>query len=246
MKIILNIKFLSLFLFFWLSVSANAQTQKGAGINTDTQEATRSFEIKGNSEGSLRIREMQNVSDNTSYNRVLIANASGDVDYIDLNTLKSQVSVEVIENNRVYYVGTVPVESSYVDAGRFRVYFRPSETAGKHLDIMLKLNQDPISDINIYYTLHRKYNKYNTNLSISQSNQHYYKANQKKYYAGSNSQTGGTNWNVGQMLCPGFDFGDFAEVYFSYPGEPNLYRLNVSARENSSTDKNYMILIEKF
>ncbi|MFV0193627.1 hypothetical protein OBJ98_12315, partial [Empedobacter falsenii] len=118
MKIILNIKFLSLFLFFWLSVSANAQTQKGAGINTDTQEATRSFEIKGNSEGSLRIREMQNVSDNTSYNRVLIANASGDVDYIDLNTLKSQVSVEVIENNRVYYVGTGPVESSYVDAGR--------------------------------------------------------------------------------------------------------------------------------
>lgn len=234
------------------AITAHAQDGK-VGVNVE--EPNRTYEI----EGGLRVRQLQDVTGNPSFSQVLLADETGNIDKIDLATLKDEIDGLIPKNEKVYYLGSNPDPNKKVTVGKFEFYFEPSgfASSGKHLDVMMRLTRDPGSEVSIFYTLFRKFNYYDRGwnvgsgpTSVKNANMKYYKANHKTYNS--------SNFNEGQRLCPGFDIGDFAETYLSYPEENKIYRIVFYARQNEVVtsgnnnnvtqvlSKNYTILVEEF
>lgn len=224
-------------------------------------------------EQNMRIRDLEDKSDDPAFNQVLVADANGNIDRVPKNSFSGTINNN---ENKLYYLNSQP-QGGMVAIGDLMFYFRPSTTAGKHLDVMMRLANDPGNDTFVYYTLYRKFNMYNNAWSPTPApngtvptavrsgsgnsaysnglNRNYYKANHKLFYAGNKASLVGDftpkNWADGQLLCPGFDIGDFAEVWVSYPGKAVAYRAVFYARQNENTlsynmRKSYTILVEKF
>lgn len=255
--------------FLYLGVSYGQETVTIGGASSSV---SRTFVIEQN-EG-MRIRTLEDKTNDASYNKVLVADAAGNIDRVPKDSF-----VGTVENNenKLYYLDGQP-QGGMVAIGDFMFYFRPSTTPGKHLDVMLRLAEDPGQDTFVFYSLYRKFNMYNNIWSPTPApngtyptdvksgsgntaynnglNRNYYKANHKKYLAGNtpsdlSNEFAPKNWADGQLLCPGFDVGDFAEVWVSFPGKPIAYRAVFYARQNQTElsygmRKSYTILVEKF
>lgn len=220
----INIKKLVFFMSMMLSANIYAQV----GINTD--EPTRMLDVDGN----LKVRSLGDKSSNTTtYNRVLVTDNLGNIDAINLTDLKNQINEEIVENKLIYYTGTAPISSEKLTCGRFQFSFRPSTTPGKNLDIMVNLVDNPNQEVTAYYTIFRKWGNYNLK---------YYKANGKTFTT--------SNYTTPQLLCPQLDKNSTGEVYLSYPGEANYYRVYFLGRENhrvgQTVHNSYTITCEKF
>lgn len=242
-----------------------AFAQETVALGGVSSSVSRTFVI----ENDLRIRDLEDKSNDPAYNQVLVADINGKIDRVPKNSFNGTAN-----NNetKLYYLDSSP-QSGVVQIDDFMFYFRPSSTAGKHLDVMLRLAKDPGTNTFIYYSLYRKFNMYNNpwqapntyptavrdnsgnGAYLNGLNRNYYKANHKLFYPGNTPSLGGDftpkNWADGQLLCPGFDVGDFAEVWLSYPGKPVAYRAVFYARQNANDlsygmRKSYTILVEKF
>lgn len=263
MKTIINM--LLAFLLLHSVVYAQETVTLGGASTT----VSRTFVVEQN----MRIRDLEDKSNDPAFDQVLVADDNGNIDRVPKNSFDGTIDNN---ENKLYYLNSQP-QGGMVAIGDFMFYFRPSTTAGKHLDVMMRLANDPGSDTFIYYTLYRKFNMYNnawsptpapngtypTALKTGAGNaaynngadRNYYKANHKLFYAGNKASLDGDftpkNWAEGQLLCPGFDIGDFAEVWVSYPGKAVAYRAVFYARQNENTPsynmrKSYTILVEKF
>lgn len=263
MKTIINM--LLAFLLLHSVVYAQETVTLGGASTT----VSRTFVVEQN----MRIRDLEDKSNDPAFNQVLVADDNGNIDRVPKDSFDGTIDNN---ENKLYYLNSQPQEGM-VAIGDFMFYFRPSTTAGKHLDVMMRLANDPGNDTFVYYTLYRKFNMYNNAWSPTPGpngtvptavrsgsgnsaynnglNRNYYKANHKLFYAGNKASLVGDftpkNWAEGQLLCPGFDIGDFAEVWVSYPGKAVAYRAVFYARQNENTPsynmrKSYTILVEKF
>jgi len=258
---------LNTFLLFGTNVYSQEKVSLGGAFSV-----SRTFVV----EEDMRIRSLDDKSNDPTYDKVLMVDPSGNIEKVSRDTFDTVI--ESTNEKKLYYLDNAPQNSS-VAVDDFMFYFRPSTTPGKHLDVMLKLANDPETDIHVYYTLYRKFNMYNNawtaptttapqgtyptairsgagnSAYLNGGDRNYYKANHKLYYAGNKPSEPGDftakNWADGQLLCPGFDIGDIAEVWVSYPGKPIVYRAVFYARQNENTAsynmrKSYTILVEKF
>lgn len=257
-------------LFVSCLLQSVATAQETVTLGGASSSVSRTFVIEDN----MRIRDLEDKTSDATYQYVLVADVDGNVDKVRRDAFDGTA-----ENNeqKLYYLDSSP-RGNVVTIDDFEFYFRPSSTAGKHLDVMLRLANDPGANIFIFYSLYRKFNMYNATWSptplpngtaptdVANNNggngaysngvhRNYYKANHKLYYPGSTPSLTGDftpkNWADGQLLCPGFDVGDIAEVWLSYPGKPVAYRAVFYARQNDITPsygmtKSYTILVEKF
>ncbi|MGV1003123.1 hypothetical protein ACTS9U_17335 [Empedobacter falsenii] len=211
------------FVLFLMGINLYSQV----GINTNNPE--RALDVNGN----LKVRELNNKTSDSNYNRILITDNEGNIETVDRSSLKNSIAEDIIEIKRLFYNSTDPIDNNKLTCGQFQFSFRDSPTEGKNLDIMLNLATDPNKSITTYFTLFRKW---------GDGDLKYYKSNGKTFTS--------TNYTTPQLLCPQLDINSTGEFYISYPNEKNFYRVLFLARPNYEEEgvlkNSYTITCEKF
>lgn len=197
------------------------------GINTETP--NRTLDVNGN----LKVRTLTDQSNNAAYDRVLVTNSTGEVDAIKISELKDEILGNAAENKSLYYTAEVPDDSKVLQCGKFNFSFGTPAVPEKNLDIQMSLFETPSSKVNVYYTLFRKWGN---------GASKYYKSYFLTFMPG--------DYNTPQRLSSGLDLNEFGEIYITYPGEKNYYRVSFIARENYTEaeiiNNSYTVVCEKF
>ncbi len=216
-------KYLTYVLLFLLTNTAFSQL----GINTETP--NRTLDVNGN----MKVRTLTDQSNNAAYDRVLVTNSTGEVDAIKISELKDEILGNAAENKSLYYTALVPDDTKTLQCGKFNFSYGTPSVPEKNLDIQMSLLETPSSKVNVYYTLFRKWGN-----------------KESKYYKSYFLPFTSANYNIPQPLSSGLDKNEFGEIYVTYPGEKNYYRVSFIARQNyietGTTYNSYTIVCEKF
>lgn len=213
-------------------VSTNFSAQ--VGINTTTP--TRTLDINGN----LRLRTTDKKSADTNYNRVLVTNDKGEIEYWGKEEIQNEMIGLEIEN-KIMYFSTSPSGNTIVPCGKFQIRFSASTVPE------IKLVTANTSATSIYYSRTRKLNSSDPNFSTS-SNFRTLRTNEIATIAVAN------NWvDIGTVsgVATGtkgrlYAINTLDEYYMSYPGDNNLYRITFLARKMTDSANSYSMLCEKF
>ncbi|MDK7373943.1 hypothetical protein QP519_00055 [Weeksella virosa] len=205
MKKIIYTAFLMLFSVSWAQV----------GINTD--QPTRDLHV----EGDLRVRDLQNKSEVSAYDKVLAADKDGNIDYIDKEILKPDLSGQtdkIVQNNLYYTTNGRPDNTKTLTCGKFEFAFI-REWYETVTYVKFRLTERPQSTVNIYITFEQNYPAINT-------------ADGFQYEASATSTKNFTtsNWNRFQSIPTTTSQGEIAdgeynELYVIYPNIGEFYRV---------------------
>ena len=114
------------------------------GINTKTPQSTLHVE------GNMRVRELNDKSQAPAYDKLLVVNANGKVDYIDKKDLRpigdEFTSDKQVLNNIYTTTNGKADDSKFVSCGKFDFAFR---NAGSAINIQYKLTNDPTNDVTV-------------------------------------------------------------------------------------------------
>ena len=195
------------------------------GIGTPNPEKT--LDINGD----LKVSTTLDKSSDATYAEILVANDSGDVGVWKKDKLKEQIANAIMENKKIIVFSNTPDTNKTMDCGKFEFRFNTGP------EPQMRLATAPAADTTIFYSrIHKENsgaNSFYGNNTIS--------TNVEVVYSTSN------DWvsldNSGRIL------NTLDEIYISYPGDNNLYRLTLLPRTMQTTPAVqyfYTMMCEKF
>lgn len=207
---------------------------RNVGINTATPLKT--LDVNGNA----RLRTTVDKSNDTTYDNALVTNTNGEIENWPVSKIKTEISTLTIEIKILQYNNSVAQPLQELKCGRFK--FRFNNNAGVPMPQIGLITGDPVQ---VYYTIIQKkhanaggtfppFGKLEVNNSISVN----------------------TSWNNFNLATPTYQNNTMSEVYTSYPGDTNVYRITYFTRYNgqgnpvsdatAKSNINYTILCEKY
>lgn len=203
MKKIIYTAFLMLFSVSWAQV----------GINTD--QPTRDLHV----EGDLRVIDLQNKSEVSTYDKVLAADKDGNIDYIDKEILKPDLAgqTDKIVQNNLYNTDTgMPDEEQILICGKFIFAFMNSADKTR---VRFRLTEKPASAVDVYVTFEQNFP------ALHNGDGFLYEAS-----ATSTKNFTTSNWNRFQSIPTTTSQGEIAdgeynELYVIYPNIGEFYRV---------------------
>ena len=199
------------------------------GINTKTPQSTLHVE------GNMRVRELNDKSQAPAYDKILVVNANGKVDYIDKKDLRpigdEFTSDKQVLNNIYTTTNGKADDSKFVSCGKFDFAFR---NAGSAINIQYKLTNDPVNDVTVYMTLEQNW-----------------KTDGYEFQAPKTGEKFSSNTNSFVNLPisgAGIVNGELNILYLLYPGDRDLYRLTFYRLDQSTSPSTYdfVTACEKF
>lgn len=217
-----NFILLSCFIFFSGILSAQV------GINTANPKRT--LDVEGN----LRVRELTDKSQAPSYNKILVVNPDGNIDYInkqDLQPVKDEFTADKQVLNNIYSTTTGKADDTkFVSCGNFDFAFR---NIGANTNIQYRLKNTPTSNVTVYITLEQNYSSNGYQFQVPTAGKTF---------------TSTTN-NFGDLPTYGANIvnSELNVLYLLYPGESNLYRLTFYRLDQTTPKTNdFVTVCEKF
>ncbi|MBO6213618.1 hypothetical protein [Algoriella sp.] len=217
-----NFILLSCFIFFSGILSAQV------GINTANPKRT--LDVEGN----LRVRELTDKSQAPSYNKILVVNPDGNIDYInkqDLQPVKDEFTADKQVLNNIYSTTTGKADDTkFVSCGKFDFAFR---NIGANTNIQYRLKNTPTSNVTVYITLEQNYSSNGYQFQVPTAGKTF---------------TSTTN-NFGDLPTYGANIvnSELNVLYLLYPGESNLYRLTFYRLDQTTPKTNdFVTVCEKF
>lgn len=226
----INMRLLLASLAFFSFHEINAQV----GINTQTP--TRKLDVNGNA----RIEALTNKSDNASYDRILVTDNDGNVDYTTKESLLPSSNPNNSDKESYSQIYNRP--NSYGDPAKTlkcgKFYFSFSNVYDSHIGF--RLIDNPGTTINIYMTMEQNWDGSGYQL-----------------YQGKSSSDAATvpfvfnssNWNVIQEFANS-RVADYEQnvMHFQYPGDNDFYRLIIyKVLQKTGTDNyDFAAVCEKF
>lgn len=204
------------------------------GINTTSP--TRTLDINGN----MRLRTTDKKSADNSYNRVIVTNDRGEIEYWDKANIQNELKGLEMET-KIMYFSTSPSGNVIVPCGKFQIRFSTSTVPE------IRLVTANTSDTAIYYSRARKLNSSDASFSTT-SNFRTLRTNEIATIAIANNwvdigTVSGVNAGTTGRL---YAVNTLDEYYMSYPGDNYLYRITFLARKMTDTANSYTMLCEKF
>ena len=199
------------------------------GINTKTPQSTLHVE------GNMRVRELNDKSQAPAYDKILVVNASGKVDYIakkDLRPIGDEFTSDKQVLNNIYTTTNGKADDSkFVSCGKFDFAFR---NAGSAINIQYKLTNDPVNDVTVYMTLEQNWKPNGYEFQAPQTGE--------KFSSNTNSFV-----NL-PISGAGIVNGELNILYLLYPGDRDLYRLTFYRLDQSTSPSTYdfVTACEKF
>ena len=199
------------------------------GINTKTPQSTLHVE------GNMRVRELNDKSQAPAYDKLLVVNANGKVDYIDKKDLRpigdEFTSDKQVLNNIYTTTNGKADDSKFVSCGKFDFAFR---NAGSAINIQYKLTNDPVNDVTVYMTLEQNWKPNGYEFQAPQTGE--------KFSSNTNSFV-----NL-PISGAGIVNGELNILYLLYPGDRDLYRLTFYRLDQSTSPLTYdfVTACEKF
>lgn len=210
--------------FILLAILSSLFSNAQVGINTTAP--TRMLDHNGD----LRIRTLSDKTSDINYSNVIVADGNGNLDKWDKNDLKTKVQEVILENKKLTYVSNSPDINNTMDCGRFSFRYDTSV----HPQIKL-VSGNPLS---VYYTVIHKVNSSGSTFSSPNT-----LASGKSVTIGSGNNFDANGW---QTLDSTYANNTLDELYITYPGDNNLYRVTFLARNSNSTQFYYTMICEKF
>lgn len=205
------------------------------GINT--QQPTKTLDINGD----LRVRNLEKKSADPNYNKVLVTNANGDIEFWDKAAIQTEMKGTEVEN-KIMYFSSSPSGDLVVPCGKFKLRY------SSNTEPQIQLVTAPTSTQTIFFSRIRKVNSSDNTFGAANSKRSI-RTNETVSIATNN------NWvNIGSVSnLTDANGGKYAvdyldEYYMSFPGENYLYRITFLARKMATTPaaNSYSMLCEKF
>ncbi|KFC19657.1 hypothetical protein [Chryseobacterium sp. FH1] len=208
-----------------LVFSNSLLTYSQVGIGTRTPQKT--LDINGD----LRVAATSDKGSDPQYDKVLVANADGTVGAWQKDNVKEQIASTLMENKKVVVFSNAPDINRTMECGRFEFRFNVGPVP------QVKLSTNPAQQTVVYYSrIHRE----NSGASSFYGN-NTFSSNQPLTFETSN------DW---QSLDDSSNITDtLNEIYISYPGDNNLYRLTLLPRTMQTSPTTvyfYTMMCEKF
>lgn len=200
------------------------------GINTDVP--SRMLHVKGN----VKISTIKDASEDAAFDRVLVADQDGNVDYINKQDFLPNPGVghsDKEAHNAIYNMASgVGDPNKVLKCGKFGFVFGATEAS----EIMFFLQERPASNVNIYMNMEQNWD--GGGFQFFQGT------------AGNNTLPflfTPTNYNVPRLFTSA-NVADFEQnvMHFQYPGDDNLYRLTIYRVMHSGTSYDFVAACEKF
>ena len=212
-----------------LSYNSNAQV----GIGTDLPQRTLHVE------GNMRIRTLDDKSQASDYNKLLVVNANGDVNYIDKADLRPEsdefTSDKQVLNNIYTTTDGQADDTKFVSCGKFDFAFKNNNGT----DIRYKLVSTETTSATVYITLEQNWQA----SSPTDTNGGF------EFQAPTSGKLIDNITFVdlptsGQQIVN----GELNILYLLYPGDKDLYRLTFYRLDQSTTPLTYdfVTACEKF
>lgn len=218
----MKIKSLYITLILLISNITNIHAQVSDKVGINTTQPTKDLDINGN----LKIRDLQDKSEDSQYNRILVSDENGNIESASRTDVKNQIESQIIETQKLKYLSTDADASQTMKCGRFSFRFSSSGYP------QISLN-DPDNTTIYYYILKSVYVDYSS-----------YSTTQNLNFTISNYNT---FQNMGSL-----EESQLGEYYITYPNVENYYKVIARIRKNyvdpstSQTTNSYAITCEKF
>lgn len=197
---------------------------QNVGIGTNAP--SRNLDINGD----FRVRTLTDKSTDATYNNVIVSNSNGELDKWDKASMLNTIQQLALENKKLTYVSNSPNVGNSVDCGKFSFRFNASTLP------QIKLVSGPSTSI--HYTLIHKVNKSTDGFSGTNT-----LTSNMTVTIGSDTTVDTNGW---QTLDSSYANNSLDELYITYPGDNNLYRVTFLARNSSATQFFYTMICEKF
>lgn len=202
-----------------------AQTTGKVGIGTTNPQ--RSLDVEGN----MQIRTLNDVSENGKYDKVLVTNSNGLVDYATKDSFapSGQNNTDKVVLNSIYSNNiSYGIFSKTVKCGKFIFAFTEQTNPGGNInanqpDVVMKLAANPGTEVKVYMSMEQTY-------SIGGTEDGF------QFFQGTRTLNepyqpfifDTTNYNTFQRFYEAnIVDGEENIMTFQYPGDPDLYRLTV-------------------
>lgn len=212
-----------------LLCSASFCFQAQVGINTKTP--TRTLDVNGN----LRVRSLENKSNDATYDKVLVTNSTGDIDYWTKQDVKDKIESLYVVNKKFSASKTGPDPNTIVACGKFE--FRYNTPVMPQIRLATPRGGSTV----IYYNRIRKRDSSSNGFTTGTGRS--FNSNQSVSIPANNT------WrNIGASgdITGIFNSDTFDEYYITYPGDANLYRVTFVTRNAGNSNYNYTMVCEKF
>lgn len=217
-------------LFFLLSDFVSAQV----GINTNLP--TRKLHVSGN----LRVRGLINKSETSSYDRILVSDSNGNIDYTTKASLQPGVTPGSSNKETYSLLYNMPTGNGdpikTLKCGKFLFLF--GNTAESR--ISFRLAENPNATVDIYMSMEQNYT-----------------VNGYQFYQGKTPTEAAnvpftfttSTWNVNQEFASA-NLADYEQniMHFQYPNDADFYRLTIyRVKQNTGVDSwDFAAACEKF
>ena len=208
-------------LIFSLCITANAQV----GINTTTP--TRTLDVNGD----LRVRLLEDKAADPLYDKVLVKDANGNIDYWTRQDIMDAMETLYVVNKKFTASKTGPDPTTIVPCGKFEFRYNTPVMP------QLRLVTAPTANLTVYYNRIRK--KDGTTSTFDATNRSF-RSNQSVNLTTANAWV-----DIGSDAVA-FNNNTLDEYYISYPGDNNIYRVSFVTRNAGGGNVNYTMVCEKF
>lgn len=216
-----------------LILSCNSYAQVGIGTNTPV----RTLHVEGN----MRIRELDDKSQVSDYNKLLVVNANGDVNYIERSDLHPDTdeftSDKQVLNNIYTTTNGKADDAKFVSCGKFDFAFKNNSVNGT--DIRYKLVSTENKSATVYITLEQNWQ--DSPPTETNGGFEFQVPTTGKLIDNTTFENLPTS---GQQIVN----GELNVLYLLYPGDKDLYRLTFYRLDQSTTPLTYdfVTACEKF
>lgn len=213
------------------SILSLANINAQVGINTSTP--TRTLHINGN----LIVSGLKNASEDAAYEKILVSDANGNVDYALRSSFLPNTGVGAVdkESYSELYNNTSAngLPERRLKCGKFFFIFE----TGTDSNIKFGLNDKPAANVNVYMNMEQNWN------------------NGFQFYQGTNTANGvdtpfiftTSNYNTAQEFKSSrLDSYEQNVMTFQYPGDADIYRLTIYKVQHTSTSYDFVSACEKF
>lgn len=220
---------------FYCSILILASFFSTAQVGINTKNPTRMLHI----EGDLKIRVLKDVSDDSAYDRILVADANGNIDYTSKKSFLPNIGEGASDKESYSEIynssngGGNP--NKQLKCGKFFFIFDDNVNDS---NIMFGLNDPPQNNISVYMSMEQNWS-----------------SNGFQFYQGNGNINGvnapfvftTSNYNKAQAFKSSrVDAYEQNVMIFQYPGDSDLYRLTVYKVKHSDSNFDFVSACEKF
>lgn len=218
---------------FLVVTSILSLTYIDAQVGINTTSPTRTLHVQGN----LRVANLQNVSEDAAFDRILVSDTNGNVDYASRSSFLPNTGVGAVDKESYSEIYNNTSASGLPErrlrCGKFFFIF----DTGTDSNVKLGLNEKPAASVNIYMNMEQNWN------------------NGFQFYQGTNATNGvdapftftTSNYDVAQEFKSArLDSYEQNVMTFQYPGDADIYRLTIYKVQHTGTSYDFVSACEKF